>query len=227
MSNTPDRVDFDEYADRYEDLLQDQLSFFSKDRGYFSDHKASLAARQFDKPPNRILDFGCGIGLSLPYLAKYFPNAELFATDISEKSLQHVAKTHQAVTVLQNGEVDGHCFDLIFAAGVFHHIPPAQRREACARLSACLSPGGRVCVFEHNPYNPVTRRMVSTCPFDEDAVLLKRRELANLLADTRGLTVERREYCLFFPEPLKGLQPIERFLGWLPLGGQYYVVARK
>ena len=30
-------------------------------------------------------------------------------------------------------------------------------------------------------------------------------------------------YCLFFPGPLAALRPLEKFLGWLPLGGQYYV----
>ena len=225
MSSEKEKVDFDEYADEYESLLQDQLSFFSNDRGYFSNHKAAIAAKLFDEQPNRILDFGCGIGLSLPYLHKYFPQSDLFATDVSNKSLDHVRQTHAFARVLNDKEIDGLTFDLIFVAGVFHHIAPTERQAVIQRLEGLLSDRGKLCIFDHNPYNPVTRRMVSTCPFDEDAVLLTRQELCGLLTDQTHLSVQARNYCLFFPEPLKALAPLERLLGWLPLGGQYYVVA--
>lgn len=227
MNNRTDRVDFDEYADQYEDLLKDQLSFFSNDRGYFSDHKASIASKQFAKLPKTVLDFGCGIGLSLPFLEAYFPGADLFATDISEKSLEHVASANPDVHIVMDNDLDGKAFDLIFVAGVFHHVSPADRPALTKRLSALLSTRGKLCIFDHNPYNPVTQRMVSTCPFDEDAVLLSRNELTNLLKINTNLEIERRRYCLFFPEPLKALQPLERWIGFVPLGGQYYVVARR
>ena len=225
MTNDHQKVDFDAYADDYESLLQDQLAFFSNDRGYFSNHKAAIASTLFDQPPPRILDFGCGIGLSLPYLNRYFPQSELFATDVSEKSLEHVRRTHGFATVLNNQDVDGLTFDLIFIAGVFHHIAPGERNAVIRRLKNLLSNDGKLCIFDHNPYNPVTQRMVSTCPFDEDAVLLTRQEMCGLLTQQAGLTVHAKRYCLFFPEPLKALTPLEKLLGWLPLGGQYYVVA--
>ena len=34
-------------------------------------------------------------------------------------------------------------------------------------------------------------------------------------------------YRLFFPNILAALRPIERYLAWLPLGAQYYVVSKK
>ncbi len=225
MSSEQEKVDFDAYADDYESLLQDQLAFFSNDRGYFSNHKAAIAATLFEDQPRRILDFGCGIGLSLPYLHKYFPQSELVATDVSEKSLDHVRRTHTFATVLNDREIDGEIFDLIFIAGVFHHIAPSDRSAVIQRLERMLSDNGKLCIFDHNPYNPVTQRMVSTCPFDDDAVLLTRQEMCGLLNRQSGLSVRTKNYCLFFPEPLKALTPLERLLGWLPLGGQYYVVA--
>ena len=80
--------------------------------------------------------------------------------------------------------------------------------------------------FEHNPYNPVTRRIVSNCPYDEDAVLLKPSELRTLLSGA-GLSVQRQAYCLFVPPRFGRLAACEAALGWLPLGGQYWIEARR
>jgi hypothetical protein len=93
------------------------------------------------------------------------------------------------------------------------------------RLRALLKPGGCIAVFEHNPINPVTRRLVADCAFDEDAVLLSLRETRDLLTRETGLSVRDSGYSLFFPHPLRRLRFLEAILRWLPLGGQYYVVA--
>lgn len=222
-----ERIDFDDYAERYEGLLQDQLSFFSVDRGYFSDYKAACMRGEIQRPVRHILDFGCGIGLTLPYLRKHFGQASLHATDISLKSLQYVKKTMPEVDVVEDSELDGHRFDLILVAGVMHHVPAAERPGVLKRLAGLLSDDGEVFVFEHNPFNPVTRRLVSTCPFDADARLISRRGLVELMGRTGALSPSRSGYCLFFPERLQALRPSEKFLRWLPLGGQYFVRAVK
>lgn len=222
-----ERVDFDDYADRYEGILQDQLAFFSADRGYFSEYKVmTIRATSKDKPRS-ILDFGCGIGLTLPYLKKHFPGASLYATDISRKSLDYVAKQHNNVTPLADADVDGHRFDLILVAGVLHHVPLSERPSLMLRLAHLLTPEGSLYVFEHNPFNPVTQRMVSTCPFDKDAHLLSRRRLLALMRESHALTPQASGYCLFFPERLHVLRRLESALRWLPLGGQYFVRATR
>ena len=48
-------------------------------------------------------------------------------------------------------------------------------------MARVLRPGGIAAIFEHNPLNPLTRRVVSNCVFDEDAVLLRRRRARGLL----------------------------------------------
>ena len=73
---------------------------------------------------------------------------------------------------------------------------------------------------------PLTRRIVRTCPFDRDAVLLKPGEARRLLEDS-GAVVDRFGYCLFFPGFLRGMRRFERALARVPLGGQYYVTAMK
>jgi len=57
-----------------------------------------------------------------------------------------------------------------------------------------------------------------------DAVLLKPAELLALLRAV-GLQPKSRDYCLFVPPKLNWVAAVERFLSWLPLGGQYWVRA--
>ena len=77
-------------------------------------------------------------------------------------------------------------------------------------------------IFEHNPLNPLTRYVFERCPFDVNAKMIPRRELIDL-ARNAGLKVAAMSFTLFFPKPLKFFRPIERWLGWLPLGAQYCV----
>ncbi|MEM9684019.1 MAG: class I SAM-dependent methyltransferase [Pseudomonadota bacterium] len=219
------KVDFDDYAERYEDLLEEQLSFFSGDRSYFSSYKLDILSNLFPDGIRSFLDFGCGIGLSLPHIVEKFPNADVFATDISEKALARVDELFPTVTALRDNELAGRKFDMIFVATVIHHIDPPLLPGLLKRFESLLEPGGRICIFEHNPWNPVTRHMVATCPFDEDAVLISYGRLKKLIRNTTGLRISHGGYSLFFPASLRALWPLEGALRWLPLGGQYFLVA--
>jgi len=86
-------MNFDEYADSYLRDLQIQehtYKYFVSNRDYFIKYKIDLLTSYIDIQPKSILDFGCGIGLSLPYLLNNFPKANISATDISESSLSIV-----------------------------------------------------------------------------------------------------------------------------------------
>ncbi len=116
--------------------------------------------------------------------------------------------------------------DLVFSSCVFHHIDAAAHIALLTELKRVLSPqGGRLIIFEHNPINPVTRYIVATCPFDEDAVLIGAGDFKARQSQA-GLRRVRAVYTGFFPNALKALRPLEGVLGWLPLGAQYYTVAR-
>jgi len=93
-------------------------------------------------------------------------------------------------------------------------------RYCCSHLKR----GGQFIIFEHNPINPVTRHLVKNCPFDADAVLLSMRETIELNRNA-NLNVDESSYCLFFPQQLAVLRPFEKYLRWLPIGGQYFVCA--
>ena len=87
-------------------------------------------------------------------------------------------------------------------------------------------PGGLIVLFEHNPFNPLTRRAVHGCEFDKDAELLSRRRASRLLADA-GISAPRGRYIEFFTRESRLLRGIEARLGWLPLGAQYAVFAKR
>ncbi|WP_076998640.1 trans-aconitate 2-methyltransferase [Variovorax sp. KK3] len=225
MSN---KVDFDNYTDNYNELLRESTGFFSADEAYFARYKVELVKRLSRRAPARILEYGCGIGRNIPFLRDAFPGAHIEGSDISGASLD-IARTENPGThffLERDDTPNGEPVDLIFVAGVFHHIPVAERARVTATLFQRLSPGGELFVFEHNPYNPVTRRIVDNCPYDEDAVLLKPAELKSLY-EGAALEVEESGYCLFVPPKLSALTWMENVLGWLPLGGQYWVRGRR
>jgi hypothetical protein len=89
-------------------------------------------------------------------------------------------------------------------------------------MARVTRPGGLAIILEHNPLNPATRFAVSRCAFDEDAVLMRMSESRALLADA-GLRERERAYILFFPFR----NTIERRLGRLPMGAQYYVAGSR
>tara|TARA_A100001015_G_scaffold318935_1_gene440309 strand:- start:338 stop:1036 length:699 start_codon:yes stop_codon:yes gene_type:complete len=219
-------VDFDNYTDEYEQLLDKRVSFFNRSMEYFAQYKIMRLARSLKKHPSHVLDFGCGIGLSFPYLAKAFPNACIYGTDISKKSLKIAQEKYPFVSILHTlKDYEGH-FDCIFVAGVFHHICPGKRAGVMQSIYRLIKPKGTLCIFEHNPFNPITRKIVSGCPYDKGVVLLSPSQLQKTIEDT-SLRVIKKSYCLFFPQQLSLLRFFEVYLRWLPLGGQYFLIAQK
>jgi SAM-dependent methyltransferase len=221
------RIDFDDYSDDYSSLIKKQLGFFSTDDSYFAEYKVRITHEKARKAPRKILEYGCGIGRNLGYLHGSFRGAELFGCDISDRSLQRARTEHPYARLFLIGrDVVKESFDLIFIANVFHHIAPHLRPMVMQTISSLLASKGEVFIFEHNPYNPITRHMVNTCPFDADAVLVAPKQLCDL-AKAHGLEIIAKQYALFFPAWLRRIQFLERNMGFLPLGGQYYIHAYK
>lgn len=228
-----DVPEFDRYADQYTDLHRASIHASGEEPSYFGRYKAQRMARDVGardaEGPLEVLDFGCGIGNSIPYLREAFPHARLRGVDPSGESIRRAAAAHAGDALFQTsvGEAlpyDDRSFDLVQAACVFHHIPPAARPRCVRELRRVLKPGGRLFVFEHNVLNPLTLKAVHECPFDDDAVLLPRHELTGLARDA-GFHAVHARYIVFFPRPLALLRPLEPYMGWIPLGAQYVVHA--
>jgi SAM-dependent methyltransferase len=222
-----ERVNFDDHAEKYNELLLEGVGFFSSDEAYFARYKVEIVQKATRINPARILEYGCGIGRNIPFLRAAFPGAHIDGSDVAPLSLEIARAENPGVSFYLEGDgVEREQFDMIFVAGVYHHIPPAQRVATTAKLASRLRPGGELYIFEHNPYNPVTRRIVNNCPYDADAVLLSPRETKALVRGA-AMTVTGGSYCLFIPPKLSALAWIERGFGWFPLGGQYWVSATR
>lgn len=220
MSNS----EFDKFANEYDQVLGETIPDGLNENTYFAEYKIALMAERLkEKKVVRILDFGCGAGRSLPFLKHYFPNSEVWGYDLSVDSLK-VALEHSPDAFLFSdwstlGDIQ---FDVIIAANVFHHIPVDERLNALVRCRESLNVGGQMFMFEHNPYNPMTRWIFERCPFDTDAEMLNLGAALDLTKKA-GYSSESHAYTLFFPKPLAFLRRIEPWLKFLPLGAQYYV----
>ncbi|WP_298791666.1 class I SAM-dependent methyltransferase [uncultured Campylobacter sp.] len=224
------KVNFDEYSKDYDAIMQNQHKNFG-DIKYYAEYKIKILSNivKRDHPHLHILEYGCGIGRNLPYIARVFRKSSIFGFDISKESLEIAKQNNKEISIIESEEklmrYNG-CFDVIFIAGVYHHIEPSLRNDITLNIFKLAADNCDVIVFEHNPYNPLTRYMVSTCEFDNDAVLLSKRELQTIFMQA-GFKKNASAYTLFFPPILKRLSFLEKFIKWLPLGGQYYISVKK
>lgn len=228
-----DQSEFDRFADEYHSLHAQNIRLSGEDPEYFARYKARDAARlsRGALPAPRVLDFGTGVGNSLPHLHAEFAAAQVVGVDVSRRSLDVARSRFGEFAELRDFDgrqlpmPDGH-FGLALAACVFHHIEHDEHVAKLAEIRRVLAPGGWLMVYEHNPWNPLTRKAVRECPFDENAQLISAPVLS-ARARAAGFASVGVRYRVFFPSLLAWFRPLEPLLGWLPLGAQYCVVCRK
>lgn len=225
--------EFDVHAESYSEVLDKSIGFSGEDSAYFAEYKIKDLHRELSElgvdvgAALRLLDFGCGVGASVPHARRYFPNAELFGVDVSEESLDLARSRHSSLAKflpMAGAELpaEASSFDAAYAMCVFHHIDEAMHVELLSKVRSRLKANGLLMVYEHNPFNPLTVRVVNNCPFDANAKLIRASLMAKRCRDAGFRDVEVK-YRVFFPGFLKAMRFAEGLLSWLPLGGQYYV----
>jgi ubiquinone/menaquinone biosynthesis C-methylase UbiE len=229
-----DEAEFDKFADEYRSLHAANIRLSGEDPEYFAEYKVVDIAAELGGAgivARKALDFGAGVGYSVPFFARHLPAARVTCLDVSRKSLEVGAA--RFADAAEFTHFDGRTipfpdatFDVALASCVFHHIPHEQHVDLLAEIRRVLQPHGRLFVFEHNPLNPLTRHAVNTCEFDEHAQLV-RAPVMRQRARAAGFAAADVRYRIFFPRALRRLRPLEAKLTWLPLGAQYYVAARK
>ena len=229
-----DEVEFDKFADEYRAMHAANIRLSGEDPEYFAEYKVIDIAAELARAniaARRALDFGAGVGYSVPFFARHLPTTRVTCLDVSRKSLEvGAARLGDAAEFTH---FDGRTipfpegtFDVALASCVFHHIPHEEHVALLAEIRRVLTPGGRLFVFEHNPLNPLTRHAVNTCEFDEHAKLVTAPTMRRRARDA-GFSAADVRYRIFFPHALRRLRPLEAKLTWLPVGAQYYVAARK
>lgn len=216
---------FDAFAGSYEEDHRQSIRASGEDPAYFHDYKLACLRRKGVDETAPLLDFGCGIGnLTTRFVTRF---AEVHAYDPSavsmEKARERAPKAifHDTHATLPRGH-----FETIVLSGVLHHVDPRARIDLVTEVRSLLRPGGRVFVFEHNPLNPVTRRAVDKCAFDDDAVLLFPWETRKVLR-AAGFDEIELDYIVFFPRPLAFLRPLEPRLRRLAIGAQQLVIGTR
>jgi ubiquinone/menaquinone biosynthesis C-methylase UbiE len=223
------QAEFDAFAETYDSDVQHSLYGLKPD--YFTKVKADfiidLVNRHFGTRSGlEALDVGCGIGNYHAHLGSRFET--LRGVDVSQASLRRAAAKNGHISY---HHYDGHrlpfedqTFQIAFTICVMHHVTPAQWGNFASEMKRVLQPGGLALVFEHNPANPLTRRIVNRCEFDRDAVLLSRSKAEKLLAEA-GLKNVRSRCILSIPSTGAWTRNLDFMIGRLGLGAQYVVSA--
>jgi len=221
---------FDNIADSYDNELKDSLGLYgNRDISIFAEYKIKIIEKELSKPPANILEFGCGIGRNNYFMKKRFSESNIFGCDISERSLEIASKTNPAVCynkIVNPAELfriyKERFFDCVFISNVFHHIPFIEHQAWLNALYEIISKDGTIFIFEHNPYNPITRRIFNTSDIDKGAVMLKPSYCQKLLKEAKFTKINLK-YTLFFLWRNSFFESVEKILCWLPLGAQYFL----
>jgi SAM-dependent methyltransferase len=229
-----ERSEFDAVAEDYETNLQMGLKASGESSDFFAASRAAWTRRRLDRfsfpfEKNKAIDFGCGIGNSIPHLRESLGFSRVVGLDPSIQSLQIAKRLHPHPSIhfaTPAQYQDRGDADFVFCNGVFHHIAPSERAAALRHVHDCLAAGGVFAYWENNPWNPGTRYVMKRIPFDRDAIPLTIRESRRRLAHA-GFKVLCIDTCFYFPRWLKWLRAVEPYLCKLPLGAQYLILAQK
>ena len=229
--------DFDKLADEYERIHASNIRVSGFDVSYFDEYKireihAFLKCENRENQTISFLNFGCGIGKSERFIRNYFPHSSIFSVDVSEKSIEVAKERNKELKNVTFSTFDGFhipleiTFDVVFIANVFHHVPFDKHIPILKNIYQRLNYNGAVFLFEHKPLNLLTVRTVKMCAFDADAKLLNPFYAKKILSES-GFKQSILNFIVFFPKMFSLFLPYEKYLRKIPLGAQYYYVARK
>ncbi len=222
--------EFDNYRDNYHDDINAAIRFSGKSQTYFTQVKARYLGNEltqkFGANNNlKVLDVGCGHGDIHPFIHQAYAGIELTGIDVAGTVVDEAASRYPEndYRVYDGNRIpfEDETFDSAFAICVMHHVPPPQWEQFLREMLRVVKEDGVLLVFEHNPSNPITRRIVNNCPLDENAVLLPAKQLSDLCQKT-GWKDVRNQFILFTPFSTKPFEQLDRWLGAIPLGAQYF-----
>jgi SAM-dependent methyltransferase len=224
--------DFDAHAQHYVGSVDQSVAFTGRTSAFFAQRKCELlnemaSSTVGDLHSLSVLDVGCGTGSTDRYLVDIA--GSLTGVDVSQEMLKIAANNvPQATYEWYNGEKlpfpDG-AFDVSIAICVLHHVPMSVRAKFVAEMHRVTRHDGLIAIFEHNPYNPLTRHAVNSCDLDAGVVLVRGNEAVAYAQRAGAASVGRSDY-LFTPLGGETGRSIDRRLNRLPFGGQYVVSAR-
>ena len=229
--NNPPQHEFDTFITDYRTNQDQHVALSGESGAFFAQYKIQKLYEWFPAyrhKPISILDFGCGDGLMTELTLKAIPQAEAFGIDPSAKSIEEAQRNFKAPHFFwfdgATAPFANNSMDLIFAAGVFHHIPFEQHKTCIDEIFRVLKPGGSFVLFELNPFNPLTQLTFRRSPVDRNATMLFPHYARKIVA-AHG-SAQTKYYC-FFPRFARKLRFLEPYMAWFGLGALYAVIIKK
>lgn len=224
---------FNAAKNTYRDSIEQSIAFAGKGHDFYTAVKADYLRDivRLELPKIRVpylLDVGCGHGFIHTHLKQF--DYDIVGVDVATEVIPLAQALNPEVTYHGfDGKIlpfEDNVFDVVMTICVLHHVPPKQWVEFLFEMHRVLKPGGIVVVFEHNPFNPLTRYVVANSELDEDAILLSISTLREQMTTAQFSDLRARS-ILFTPFTNSVFLAIDRMLGWCPLGAQYYIVGKK
>jgi 2-polyprenyl-3-methyl-5-hydroxy-6-metoxy-1,4-benzoquinol methylase len=221
-------AEFDCLSNNYKKILKQSFPKSLEEVDYFSSYKVKLIHDlSIDKKNLNILDFGCGPGISLEIISKYFKNCKLWGYDVSKEFIRKIKKKNKNFELTTDlNKIPKKKFDIILISNVLHHVEKKNHHIILSSCKSFLNNSGILYIFEHNPYNPLTRYIFKNALIDKNATMISPGKLIYNSHKVK-LKIKSLKYTLFFPKQLYFLRFLEKYLFWLPFGAQYLLILKK
>lgn len=193
--------------------------------------------KKLSPPPQKILDFGCGIGLQSFLLAKN--GYEVFGLEtVEDKSLDgffrgkaesHIMTRDESMksvwSVIQSRVpvdfkfYDGaqqpfpnRYFDVVFAYAVLEHIPPQELSRVLREIRRVLKPEGLLYVFQLPRRTSYTEFLARNMGMEAHPYLWNLRSIEKLLHDAGFQKIYSERVDMLFNHPYKIVNPLYTLL---------------
>jgi len=231
-------LEFDNYAKNYfKEMSHPLRNIISKDGDYFIEAKYNIIKDAFTLIKNSkdgfvAVDIGTGLGLFEHFFNK--ENIKIFALDLSFNML----KIGQLINPLKlkglyfQGDalsipLHENFSDIVFASCVFHHLLEDEIRIVLKEMTRICKQNGLIIVFEHNPYNIITKFVVKTTKLDRNANLLKPEEIIKMMGVSKLNLIEVKYFLYGNNKVDAWVEKRIPFASKFPLGGQFCIIAKK
>jgi SAM-dependent methyltransferase len=227
---TGEGAEFDALVESYDAELRRGMALSGETPEFYAGERVTFLAgclRDLGLRPEAVLDYGCGLGATVPHLVRVLSPNRVVGVDESGESVKRATRDFGALGQFLPLESlsPGTSFDLVYCSGVLHHIAPSHRSEALAYVKLRLRPGGIFALWENNPWNPAITFTMNRSPIDRNAVKVPPPEAWRLVRSA-GFELLRTDFLFYFPKVLAPLRVLEPALRRVPLGAQYQVLCR-
>ena len=119
------------------------------------------------EPPKKILDIGCGVGLSTFALNETYPESDISGLDLSPYFLavanyqnQQKGKNINWIHApAEQTQLKSESYDLISAFLIFHELPQSAAKNILTEAYKLLKSGGYFAMMDMNPQSQVYQKM--------------------------------------------------------------------